>query len=185
MLYAVSPAGATGLWQLMKGTAKVYGLKVDNHVDERLDPEKSTLGAAKYLKSLFRIFGNWKLVVMGYNSGEHRIAELHALSKKKGIDILNNKKCPNETYYYLHYFVTILKIVNDPEGYGYDPIIEKPWLSDYTIIETKGKTPLKMLAQKHGVTVAEIKKLNPALLGSSTPPYKYSVRIPAATKFQV
>jgi len=183
--YAVSPAGATGLWQLMKGTAKDYGLKVDKHVDERRDPEKSTIGAAKYLKSLYHIFGNWKLVVMGYNAGEHRIAELHALSQKKGIDILNNEKCPNETYYYPHYFVTILKIVSNPEGYGYDPIIEKPWLSDYTTVEIKNKTPLKTLAQKHGVTVAAIRKLNPALLGSSTPPYKYSVRLPTAPKFRV
>jgi len=183
--YAVSPAGATGLWQLMKGTAKDYGLKVDKHVDERRDPEKSTIAAAKYLKSLYHIFGNWKLVVMGYNAGKHRIAELHALSQKKGIDILNNDKCPNETYYYPHYFVTILKIVSNPEDYGYAPITEKPWLLNYTTVEIKKKISLKTLAQKHGVTVAEIKKINPALLGSYTPPYKYSVRIPTAPKFRV
>ena len=133
--YAVSPAGAAGLWQLMRGTAIDYGLKVDKHVDERLDPEKSTIAATRYLKSLYRIFGNWKLAVMGYNAGQHRIAELRALSQTKGIDILNNDKCPNETYYYPHFFVTILKIVRNPEDYGYAPVIEKPWLSNYITVE--------------------------------------------------
>ena len=70
---AVSRAGATGLWQFMLATGKQYGLEVNSLVDERRDPIKSSFAAARYLKALYRVFGDWNLVIAAYNCGPENI----------------------------------------------------------------------------------------------------------------
>ena len=70
---AVSRAGATGLWQFMLGTGKQYGLEVNSLVDERRDPVKSSYAAARYLRDLYKIFGDWNLVIAAYNCGPENI----------------------------------------------------------------------------------------------------------------
>ena len=76
-----SSAGAVGLWQFMPSTARIFGLRVDEWVDERRDFHKATQAAAEYLVSLKRKFGNWELVLAGYNSGD--------LTVKKAIEEYN------------------------------------------------------------------------------------------------
>lgn len=71
--FAVSPAGATGLWQFMLGTGKQYGLRVNSLVDERKDPIKATFAAAKYLRDLYKIYGDWSLVIAAYNCGPGKV----------------------------------------------------------------------------------------------------------------
>jgi len=73
---ALSSKGARGLWQLMPDTARRYGLRVDNHVDERIYPVKSTQAAARYLRDLYDMFNDWPLVLAAYNGGENRILKL-------------------------------------------------------------------------------------------------------------
>lgn len=72
---ALSPKGALGLWQLMPDTARRYGLAVDAHGDERLDPVKATVAAAAYLRELYGRFQNWPLTLAAYNAGEHRVQQ--------------------------------------------------------------------------------------------------------------
>ena len=72
---AVSHAGAKGLWQFMAPTARLYGLRVDRWIDERLDPEKSTVAAANYLTDLYKTFGSWELVQAAYNAGEMKVLQ--------------------------------------------------------------------------------------------------------------
>ena len=70
---AVSRAGAAGLWQFMPGTGKQYGLELNSLVDERRDPVKSSYAAARYLRDLYKIFGDWNLVIAAYNCGPENI----------------------------------------------------------------------------------------------------------------
>ncbi len=79
---AVSRVGATGLWQFMIGTGKQYGLKVNSLVDERRDPVKSSYAAARYLKDLYKVFGDWNLVIAAYNCGPENINK--AIHRTKG-----------------------------------------------------------------------------------------------------
>ena len=67
--YAVSPVGATGMWQFMFTTGKMYGLKITSHIDERKDPYKATVAASKYFKDMYARYGDWLLVIAAYNCG--------------------------------------------------------------------------------------------------------------------
>ena len=84
--HALSRAKASGLWQFMPGTAKLYGLKIDRYIDERRDPVRSTEAAIAYLKRLHKLFGKWYLAALAYNSGEGRV--LRAI-KRAGSDDLH------------------------------------------------------------------------------------------------
>lgn len=82
--------GAAGLWQLMPGTAKIRGLKIDDKIDQRLDPVNSTLAAIKYFKALYGMFGDWSLVMAAYNCGENKVLE--AIEKSGSRDFWTIRK---------------------------------------------------------------------------------------------
>ncbi|WP_028950685.1 lytic transglycosylase domain-containing protein [Sulfurihydrogenibium subterraneum] len=117
--YATSPSNAAGIWQFIPSTAKRFGLRIDEFVDERRDPYKSTVAAAKYLKSLYSMFGSWELAIAGYNCGEKCVAK--RLEAYNGITFKDIKDyLPNETKEYVPRFFAILLIANNPEKYGLD-----------------------------------------------------------------
>lgn len=117
--YATSPSNAAGIWQFIPSTARRFGLRIDEFVDERRDPYKSTVAAAKYLKSLYSMFGNWELAIAGYNCGEKCVAK--RLEAYNGITYKDIKDyLPSETREYVPRFFAILLIANNPEKYGLD-----------------------------------------------------------------
>ena len=119
--YAYSRAKATGPWQFMKGTAKVYGLRVDAYVDERRDPIKSTVAAARYLRDLYDLFGAWPLAMAAYNAGEGKV--MRALQKAQAesfTDISKTRLIRRETKEYVPRFMAatpVRQISTRPSGF--------------------------------------------------------------------
>lgn len=117
--YATSPANAAGIWQFIPSTAKRFGLRIDEYIDERRDPYKSTIAAAKYLKFLYNTFGSWELAIAGYNCGEKCVLKrLEASNTNSFKDI--KYALPQQTMEYVPRFFAILLIASNPEKYGLD-----------------------------------------------------------------
>lgn len=111
---AVSRSGAAGLWQFIPSTARRYGLRVDDQVDERFDVIKSTQAATRYLKDLYSMFGNWELALAGYNCGESCVKVRTA-----GVDFwITKDMLPVETRNYVPAFFAVLLLIRDPAKYG-------------------------------------------------------------------
>ncbi len=177
--YAYSRAGAAGIWQLMKPTGRLLGLRIDWWLDERRDPEKSTRAAAKYLKALFELFKTWPLAIAGYNAGDGTV--LRAL-KKSGTNDFWTLRLPLETQLFVPAFMAVTTILKDPEQYGFIIPPEEPLLFD--VVELEDATDLRLLARSAGVSLEEIRDLNPELSRFSTPPHYpgYRLRLPYGTR---
>ncbi|BAU23877.1 hypothetical protein THC_1512 [Caldimicrobium thiodismutans] len=176
--FAVSRAGAVGIWQFIETTGRLYGLKVDYWIDERKDFIKSTYAAAKYLKKLYEIFGDWRLAVASYNAGEGRVSR--ALRAKNFADywkVMMSGAIPFETFAYLPQWLAISIIIKDPQKYGFLPLIEEPW--DYVELNVPGGLDLKVLSLAAEVDYDILRKLNAELRREFTPPgVTYPLKIP-------
>lgn len=115
--FALSPKGARGLWQLMPETARRYGLKVGDRVDERTDPVRSTYAAARYLHDLYGLFGDWSLVLAAYNFGERRVQDLTERTGTRSFsEFVQKRLLPEET---TRYVPTVLRLAKWPHGEGH------------------------------------------------------------------
>lgn len=112
-----SHKGAGGYWQFMPATARLYGLRVDSKVDERLDFEKSTHAAAKYLKSLYNEFGDWTLVAAAYNVGG---GSLKSSIRRQGVNDYYRLRLNAETGSYVYKLVSVKQVIENPNDYGYN-----------------------------------------------------------------
>lgn len=164
---AVSPAGAKGVWQFMKGTGKQYGLEISSEVDERYHLEKSTRAACTYLKSLKKRFGSWTMAAAAYNVGGNKLSKESSVQRSKSYYDLNLNQ---ETARYIFRILAIKEIMNNPEDFGFY-IEEKdkyPPLDNYDLIEVKGAiSNWGDYAQKYGVSYRMLKVYNPWLVSSS------------------
>ncbi len=112
----VSHRGAAGYWQFMPGTARNYGLKVNDERDDRKNIRKSTVAACLYLKELFREFGSWTLVAAAYNTGENNLRrEMYRQRQRNYYKMRLNR----ETATYLYKIVSVKEIIEKPTKYGY------------------------------------------------------------------
>lgn len=114
--YGTSPKGAEGYWQFMPNTARDHGLRVNSRVDERHNIEKSTVAAAKYLKSLYREFGSWTLAAAAYNIGEGGLRKQMRNQKQKDYFKI---KLNRETASYVYKLISMKEIIENPTRYGY------------------------------------------------------------------
>ncbi|MFH2012100.1 MAG: LysM peptidoglycan-binding domain-containing protein [Pseudomonadota bacterium] len=181
---AYSYAHASGPWQFIKGTGQRYGLRIDKWVDERRDPEKSTIAAAKYLKDLYGMFDSWHLATAAYNAGESKI--LQAIERYDTRDFWEIAKYPyltSETKDYVPKLLAGIIIAKDPDKYGFDDIGYKLPLA-YNKVEVPYTTNLKFIAKACKTDYSTIKKLNPELKKGCTPPnyLDYEVKIPFGKK---
>ncbi len=112
---AVSRAGAGGYWQLMPGTARALGLRVNSRVDERFNAKKSTEAACKYLRELYEQFGSWSLVAAAYNAGPNYVQRQLRLKKDSDYYTMT---LPRETRYYLYRVLLYKEIMSRPDDYS-------------------------------------------------------------------
>jgi len=178
---AVSRAGAKGLWQFMAPTARQYGLRVDRWLDERLDPEKSTVAAANYLKDLYTIFGSWDLVQAAYNAGEMKVIRaIQGTGTRDFWSLTHSRLLRDETKNYVPAIHAVTLISQEPEQYGFAVTPDEP-LSYERITVPKG-TSLKHVASLSGISFDELVRLNSELRMKQTPPDSpYHLKVPLGT----
>ncbi|MBI3637507.1 MAG: transglycosylase SLT domain-containing protein [Candidatus Rokubacteria bacterium] len=179
---AVSRAGAKGLWQFMAGTARGYGLRVDQWVDERLDPHKSTVAAAAYLRDLYRQYGSWSLAQAAYNAGEGAVTRaVRRLGTSDFWTLARSAMLRRETKDFVPQIHAATVIGRDPGRYGFELQDHSP--TDVDIVSVPPSTNLKSLATAAGVSSEMLKGLNPALVRGVTPPgARYDLRVPFGTR---
>ena len=179
---AVSRAGAKGLWQFMAPTARLYGLRVDRWLDERLDPEKSTVAAANYLRDLYTVFGSWDLAQAAYNAGEVRVQQAIQGTGTRDFWVLH-RRSPHllpETKNFIPAIHAATLIGRQPEQYGFTVVPEEP--VRYDLVTVPKGTRLLRLAGLSGVALADLEQLNPELWQKQTPPdAPYELKIPLGT----
>lgn len=177
---ATSRAKAVGMWQFIQGTGLRYGLTIDFWEDQRKDPELAARAAARYLKDLHGMFGDWQLALAAYNTGEGRIQRY--VNKRPEDDFWdmrsNRKALKRETREYVPAILAAILLASNPKAYGIEPPpdVPPPAIAKVTI---DSATDLRVLAKCAGLSVEELQELNPSLRRIMTPPRKFDLKIPA------
>ncbi|MDC0741452.1 lytic transglycosylase domain-containing protein [Polyangium mundeleinium] len=185
-----SPVGAAGLWQFMPEGARIYGLTVDRWIDERLDPERSTLAAARYLSDLHRRFGTWELAFAAYNMGYGGL--LASIRKYNTNDFWELSRLeaglPLETALYVPKIVSMAIVAKNCAVFGCDGVEPEPAITFDKVAVGPG-VALRTVATAAGVDLDAVEDLNPQLPVGRTPPLgpdakegaSFVVRVPPGT----
>ncbi len=178
--YAYSWAAAKGMWQFIPSTGARFGLTQSYWVDERSDPEKSTLSAARYLKWLStRYKGDWELALAAYNTGEGNVDGAIARSGSRDFWRLHRGGyIAQETRNYVPAILAVVTIAKSPKKYGFEMPRAYPYRYETRMVASQ--TDLRPLAKKLKVSYGTLLDLNPELQRGVTPPGKHVIRIPAA-----
>lgn len=158
---AVSRVGATGLWQFMLRTGQGYGLQVNSLVDERRDPHKSTEAAARYLKDLYAIYGDWNLVIAAYNCGPGNVNKAIARSggKKDYWQIYYN--LPRETRGYVPAFIAANYIMNFYDTHNICPIQSFQDMTALDTVHVDNQVHFNQIAEVLNIPLSDIRRWNP------------------------
>ena len=158
--HAHSHMGAAGLWQFMPATGKRYGLEVNSLVDERMDPIRSTEAACRFMKDLYKIFGDWNLVIAAYNCGPGNVNKaIHRAGGKRDFWSIY-PFLPRETRGYLPIFIAASYAMNYAEVHGICPAEPLLTMASDTIVTTE-RQHLKQIADNLDIPLAELRRLNP------------------------
>lgn len=180
---AVSHAAAVGLWQFIYWTGKKYGLESNWYVDDRMDPELSTIAACKFLNYLYGYFGDWELALAGYNSGPGRVnrAIRYADGQRNFWSIYNH--LPKETRAYVPKLVAVIYVFNFAEEHNLYP--DQPeYLPEYDTIQVSQYLHMDTFNGLAGICDEEMELLNPQIKHAALPATSknYGLRIPSDIK---
>ncbi len=176
----ISPSGAAGFWQILKSTAKEYGLEVNPAIDERYNLEKSTKVACEYLREAFEKFGSWTMAAASYNKGQNGISRL---IEKQGTNNYYNLHLNSETSRYVFRIIAVKEILENPKQYGFIYREKDLYvMPKYKTIEIDATiSDLADFATANGTNYKLLKQLNPWLRNTSLPDKsrrKYILKIP-------
>jgi membrane-bound lytic murein transglycosylase D len=170
-----------GPWQFNSDTAKRFGLRIDNYVDERRDPVMSTKAAAEYLATLHDEAGDdWPMTLVAWNNGDRAINRYWSL-RGRNMERFGSR-LPRRTRGLMGRFMAVAYIAHHADSYGITPIkLDEP--PAFQMLPVRGGTPLSRVALNHGTTLERLRELNPALLRDVVPPDEssYNVRVPMDT----
>lgn len=176
---AVSGPKAVGLWQFMRPTGREQGLKIDWYIDERMDPEKSTEAACKYIKWLYGFFKDWKMTLAAYNSGIGNVMRAMRRSGRKKDFWQVYRYLPRETRSYVPQFAAItyaMEYADEHNIFVNDPM----YPVEYDIVQTNQFVYLKAFAEESGMDLETLKQLNPAVKKGAIPAHamNFELRVP-------
>ena len=157
---AISVSGAVGLWQFMKSTGKLYGLRINDVVDERRDPIKSTQAASQYLKDLHQQFGDWTLALAAYNCGPGNVRK--AIRRSQAEEFWDMKGyLPSETRRYIPKYVAISYVMNYSHMHDLYPKVDN---DPYTLATVKihDYTTFTQISKLTGMSKSQIASYNPS-----------------------
>ena len=179
---ALSRTNAKGVWQFMAGTGLENGLRRDWYIDERSDPEKATVAAARYLGTLSKIFGgDWHLALASYNGGPGRMQRALKTARVDNFWTLAEKSkiLPRETREYVPMILAAIVIARNPSQYGFDFEVEQPVAFDKVALPRP--VDLRRIAEWTDSSIDEIQALNPELRRWTTPvrDTNYELKVPA------
>lgn len=166
---AISVSGAAGLWQFMKGTGKLYGLRINSVVDERRDPIRSTQAASQYLKDLYAQFGDWTLALAAYNCGPGNVRKALRRSQEEEFWSLKGRGyLPKETRRYIPKYVAMSYLMN----YSHAHNLQAEYMnvaSNLSTVKIYEYTTFSEISKITGINKATIAELNPAYMKKYIP----------------
>ncbi len=176
---AISSAQAVGMWQFIADSARIFGLRNDDWVDERRDPEKATRAAAKYFKFLYARQGDWRLALASYNWGRLNVDRA---MEKAGTRNFWELSVPKDTRDYVPLFMAFAIIARSPETFGFKDVTPgPPW--HYDPVSFSSPVDLRVVANCAGTSYEALRGLNPALKWGVTPPSeRFVLRLPPGTR---
>jgi membrane-bound lytic murein transglycosylase D len=186
-LTAYSRARAAGPWQFIRSTGRNYGLKINEYVDERRDPELATKAAIAYLTDLNEEFDSWQLAVAGYNAGEGKIRRAIKRYKTNNFwELAKGRYLRLETKRYVPKLIAAIMIAKEPEKYGFTNINGQPPL-EYEVVQVPRWTSLQAVALACDVDLEKLRNLNRQLRRAITPPFpaSYPLKVPPGKKMLV
>lgn len=167
---AKSPAGAMGLWQFMKATGSVYGLEVNQFMDQRKNPQVATRAAAHHLRDLYQRFGSWDLAMAAYNMGyEQLLDRIDRYGTTDFSELARQRALPSETINYVPKIIAAALVANNLERYGFDDVkIYRP--ESVAEISVPSGTSIGTIAKAAGISARIVRKHNPHVLTAHVPP---------------
>jgi membrane-bound lytic murein transglycosylase D len=178
---AVSRAGARGIWQFMPFRGEEYDLERSYYVDDRSDPEKATRAAARHMRDLYGMFGDWYLVMAAYNSGPLTVVK--AIQRTGYADFWELQKrrvLPKQTQNYVPIILALALVAKAPNLYGIQVDPEKP--AQFDVVKLNHSIDLHLVADASNIEVDDLRSLNPELLRTVTPSLaNFQLKLPAGS----